>query len=108
MFLQNRRFTDTETLLEVLFDLELGVATPELEASYAAAEKALAGNAAFQEALASLEDEEDRLEEADDAKREAVAELLQEKFPQFKVEDLKLWGMPADGTPVLLSSIDLV
>ena len=108
MYLQNRQFADTETLLEVLFDLELGVATPELEACYTAAGKALAGNAEFQEELASLEDEEDRLEEADEAKREVVAESLQEKFAQFKVEDQKLWGLPANGAPVLLSAIDLL
>ncbi len=108
MFLQNRRFADTETLLEVLFDLELGVATPELQTAYEHAQRALAGNAEFQKALAALEDEEDRMEEADDAKREVVAELLQEKFPQFKVENRQLLGLPAAGEPVLLSSIDLV
>ena len=108
MFLQNRRFADTETLLEVLFDLELGITTPELQTAYEQAQTALAGNAEFQKALAALEDEEDRMEEADDAKREVVAELLGEKFSQFKVENRQLFGLPAAGEPVLLCSIDLV
>ena len=108
MFLQNRQFSDTDTLLEVLFDLELGTPSPELAACYTRAESDLAGNAEFQNALLSLPDEEDRLEEVDEAKRDLVAEMLQQKFEGFKVADRKLWGLPAGGTPVLLSAIDLV
>ncbi len=108
MYVQNRVFSDTETLLEVLFDLELGVATPELEALYKSAGETLAGDAGHQTALAALTDEEDRLEAADETRREVVAALLQDTFSDFKVEDRKLWGLNAAGTPVLLAAIDLV
>lgn len=108
MFIKNQTFSDRDTLLETLFDFELGAHSAELQKMVFAIDEALRTDTEYQEELQSLTDEEDRDEFADEVRREFLANMLQEQFRSFEVKDRKWYGADAAGEKILLAEMDLV
>ncbi len=108
MFIQNQTFSDRETLLEILFDFELGIPAEVIVKMKAAIESVLQDDADYQQELQALPDAEDREEFADEVKREFLANMLGEKFASFAVQDRKWYGVEAGGEKTFLGEVDLV
>lgn len=106
MFIKNQTFKDEETLLEILFDFDLGKPTPIITEKRKQIEEDLKDNQALRDYLASLEDEEERLEVATEERYIRLAEYLMQDFDRFKVEKGKLYGLKGDAQ-TLLSEMDI-
>ncbi len=92
MFIKNQRFSDEETLMEVLFDFSLGEPAPHTSDLYAQIDKELEGNTAYQEYRSTL-DEDDRIELESEERDMRLAEVLMEQFEAFVVKQSKLYGV---------------
>jgi hypothetical protein len=106
MFIKNQTFNDEETLLEILFDFELGTATEIIKEKQQQVEEDLKENKAYHDYIATLSDEEDRLEVETEERNIRVAEYLMEDFESFKVEKGRLYGVKGK-EQTLLSEIDI-
>ncbi len=96
MFVKNQTFQDEETLLEVLFDFELGTITELIREKRRQIEEDLKDNKTYHDYIATLTDEEDRLEVATEERNIRLAESLMEDFGSFKIEKGKLYGLKND------------
>ena len=106
MYVKNQLFKDTDTLLEVLFDFEIGDPSPLMQSIITEVDTAQQNNKELNEYAATLP-EEDGLELLDDWKRERVVHMLTNAYTSFKVQDAKLYGKN-DSTEDMLYSIDLI
>lgn len=106
MYIKNQQFKDTDTLMEVLFDFEIGDPSAKMQAVITEVENAQAENEELKAQAATLE-EEDALELLDDWKRERVIHIILNNYSSFKVHDAKLYGKN-DSSEDLLYSIDLI
>ena len=106
MYIQNQEFSDSETLIDMLFDFELGNASPWLQTLKTEIDEAVSANQAFTEFVATLTDEEERMEVQDEERRLQLAALLQEQFTAFEVKNNTLLAKN-DKELVVLYEIDL-
>jgi hypothetical protein len=106
MFIKNQVFKDEDTLLEMLFDFNLGDASELVSGMYATIDKELEENTAYTTYRDSLQDEEDRMELFAEERDLRLAEQLMEMFDSFQVLDRKLFGIK-DKEKTLLYEIDL-
>lgn len=106
MYIQNQEFSDSETLIDMLFDFELGNASPWLQNLKTEIDTAVSANQAFTEFVATLTDEEERMEVQDEERRLQLAALLQEQFTAFEVKNNTLLAKN-DKEVVVLYEIDL-
>ncbi|MFM2203742.1 MAG: hypothetical protein RLZZ605_706 [Bacteroidota bacterium] len=106
MYIQNQEFSDSETLIDMLFDFELGNASPWLQTLKTEIDEAVSANQAFTEFVATLTDEEERMEVQDEERRLQLAALLQEQFTAFEVKNNTLLAKN-DKEVVVLYEIDL-
>jgi septal ring factor EnvC (AmiA/AmiB activator) len=106
MYIQNQEFSDSETLIDMLFDFELGNASPWLQTLKTEIDAAVSANQAFTEFVATLTDEEERMEVQDEERRLQLAALLQEQFTAFVVKNNTLLAKN-DNEVVVLYEIDL-
>lgn len=106
MYIKNQQFNDTDTLLEVLFDFEIGDPSTKMQAFIKEVDTAATENEELKAQAATME-EEDALELLDDWKRERVIHILLNNYSSFKVHDAKLYGKN-ESTEDLLYSIDLI
>jgi hypothetical protein len=106
MYIQNQEFSDSETLIDMLFDFELGNASPWLQTLKTEIDAAVSANQAFTEFVATLTDEEERMEVQDEERRLQLAALLQEQFTAFEVKNNTLLAKN-DKEVVVLFEIDL-
>ena len=106
MYIQNQEFSDSETLIDMLFDFELGNASPWLQTLKTEIDEAVSANQAFTEFVATLTDEEERMEVQDEERRLQLASLLQEQFTAFEVKNNTLLAKN-DKELVVLYEIDL-
>jgi septal ring factor EnvC (AmiA/AmiB activator) len=106
MYIQNQEFSDSETLIDMLFDFELGNASPWLQTLKTEIDAAVSANQAFTEFVATLTDEEERMEVQDEERRLQLAALLQEQFTAFEVKNNTLLAKN-DMEVVVLYEIDL-
>lgn len=106
MFIKNRTFSDGDTLLETLFDFDLGTPGPIILEKRQQIEDELKDNQALKDYIASLTDEEEQLEVATEERYIRLAESLMDDFSKFQVQDRKLYGMK-DDQRTLLFEIDL-
>lgn len=106
MYIQNQEFSDSETLIDMLFDFELGNASPWLQNLKTEIDAAVSANQAFTEFVATLTDEEERMEVQDEERRLQLAALLQEQFTAFEVKNNTLFAKN-DKEVVVLYEIDL-
>jgi len=106
MYIQNQEFSDSETLIDMLFDFELGNASPWLQTLKTEIDAAVSANQAFTEFVATLTDEEERMEVQDEERRLQLASLLQEQFTAFEVKNNTLLAKN-DKELVVLYEIDL-
>ena len=106
MYIQNQEFSDSETLIDMLFDFELGNASPWLQTLKTEIDEAVSANQAFTEFVATLTDEEERMEVQDEERRLQLAALLQDQFTVFEVKNNTLLAKN-DMEVVVLYEIDL-
>jgi septal ring factor EnvC (AmiA/AmiB activator) len=106
MYIQNQEFSDSETLIDMLFDFELGNASPWLQTLKTEIDAAVSANQVFTEFVATLTDEEERMEVQDEERRLQLAALLQEQFTAFEVKNNTLLAKN-DKEVVVLYEIDL-
>ena len=106
MFIRNQTIKDGDTLLEVLFDFDLGTPAAIITARRNTIEEDLKDNTALRDFLAKIEDEEERLEVATEERAIRLVEALMEDYESFQVADRKLYGIAKDKKD-LLYSIDL-
>jgi septal ring factor EnvC (AmiA/AmiB activator) len=106
MYIQNQEFSDSETLIDMLFDFELGNASPWLQTLKTEIDAAVSANQAFTEFVATLTDEEERMEVQDEERRLQLAALLQDQFTAFEVKNNTLLAKN-DKEVVVLYEIDL-
>ncbi len=106
MYIKNQQFKDADTLMEVLFDFEIGDPSAKMHAVITEVENAQAENEELKAQAATME-EEDALELLDDWKRERIIHILLNSYSSFKVHDAKLYGK-IDSFEDLLYSIDLI
>jgi len=106
MYIKNQQFKDADTLMEILFDFEIGEPSVKMQAIITEVDNAQAENGELKEQAATM-DEEDALELMDDWKRERVIHILFNSYSSFKVHDAKLYGK-SDTCEDLLYSIDLI
>jgi len=106
MYIQNQEFSDSETLIDMLFDFELGNASPWLQNLKTEIDAAVSANQAFTEFVATLTDEEERMEVQDEERRLQLAALLQDQFTAFEVKNNTLLAKN-DKEVVVLYEIDL-
>lgn len=106
MYIKNQQFKDTDTLMEVLFDFEIGEPSTLMQSIIAEVETAQQNNKELNDYAVTLP-EEDSMELLDDWKRERVIHILTNNYTSFKVLDTKLYGKN-ESTEDLLYSIDLI
>jgi hypothetical protein len=106
MFIKNRIFRDGDTLLETLFDFDLGNPGTIILEKRQQIEDDLKDNQALKDYIDALTDEEEKLEVATEERYIRLAESLMDDFKQFQVEDRKLYGIN-EGQRTLLFEIDL-
>jgi septal ring factor EnvC (AmiA/AmiB activator) len=106
MYIQNQEFSDSETLIDMLFDFELGNASPWLQTLKTEIDAAVSANQVFTEFVATLTDEEERMEVQDEERRLQLAALLQEQFTAFEEKNNTLLAKN-DKEVVVLYEIDL-
>lgn len=106
MYIQNQSFKDEETLLEQLFDFELGEPTADVTQMIASINQELLNNQEFQAFRATVVDEEELMELDDDERRLQLAEKLMVIYEAFLVEKNQLFGIKG-GNNILLYSMDL-
>lgn len=106
MFIKNQTFKDEDTLLEVLFDFDLGTPTTVVTEAREQIERDLKDNQAYQDYYTSLTDEEDRMELATEERYIRLAEALMEQFDTFAVDRQQLFGVKG-GAKTLLFEMDL-
>lgn len=106
MYIQNQEFSDSQTLIDMLFDFELGNASPWLQTLKTEIDAAVTANQAFTEFVATLTDEEERMEVQDEERRLQLAALLQEQFTGFEVKNNTLLAKN-DKEVIVLYEIDL-
>ena len=105
MYIKSQTFSDEDTLMEMLFDFALGDPSPLVTGLKKQIENDLEENTAYQEYRLTLE-EEDRLELEAEERYIRLAVALMERFPSFKTEKQKLYGLK-DNDTVLLYEIDM-
>ena len=106
MFIKNQIIKDGDTLLEVLFDFDLGAPSAIITSKREAIEADLKDNTALRDYLAKIKDEEERLEVATEERAIRLVESLMEDYIPFQVAERKLYGINKDKKD-LLYEIDL-
>lgn len=106
MYLPNQSFTDEETLMESLFDFELGEMTPLLEDYRNKAKEQLDADVEFYAYKSKIEETEERIAADEEQRLVVLATLLKDDFEKFEVKDKSFFGLK-DGVSTLLASIDL-
>lgn len=105
MYIKNQVFKDEDTLLEMLFDFGLGEPGPLITDLLKQIDEAMKADAALQEHLKAME-EEDMLELENDIQQENLTRALMQLFSSFKVHSARLYGINDEGE-TLLYSVDL-
>ena len=106
MYIKNQQFKDEDTLYEVLFDFEIGEASPYMQAIVDMVVKSVDETQEITDHLSNMQDEEERMELYDDIKRERIVKVLQNNFTSFMVKSAGFYGK-TDTDEVLLYTIDL-
>lgn len=106
MFIKNQTFSDEDTLLEMLFDFEIGEASDFMKGVLLEVNKTIDADKELEEHLKTLE-EEDRLELHKDIQLEQLAKALQKTFSSFSVYKAGLYGHKSKDDKVLLYQVDL-
>jgi len=106
MYIKNQKFSDEETLLEMLFDFSLGTRSAYAEQLVADIDKDLAENEKYIEYMKTLQDADDRAEVYEEERDMRLAEILMEQFESFEVKNSCLYGVKGNKAE-LLFEVDL-
>lgn len=93
MYIQQQHFNDIDTLIEQLFDFEMGFASPFLLPLIQEIKDSYLNNSIAQKTKSEITDLEEAMEWEDDFLREKLANLLLSKFSKFIVEKKSLYGV---------------
>jgi hypothetical protein len=107
MFIKNQTFNDEDTLLEAMFDFDIGDKSAYTLALIAEIDKDLAANEEYIRYRDSLTDEDDRSELYIEERDLRLAELFMQRFDSFVIDRAKLYGVKANKRE-LLYEIDMV
>lgn len=107
MFIQNQTFKDEDTLLEAMFDFDIGDKSAYTLALIADIDKGLQENEEYIKYRDSLTDEDDKAELYIEERDLRLAELLMQRFDSFQVQSAKLYGLKGSERE-LLYEIDMV
>ena len=93
--------------MEFLFDFSLGEPSPLVRDLRTSIDNELNANQTYQDYLATLTEEEDRLELETEERLIRLAEALVERFDSFQTRQQKLYGKTGE-EETLLYEIDLI
>lgn len=106
MYIKNQKFSDEETLLEMLFDFGLGTRSAYTSELVALIDNELAQNEKYNELLSTITDVDDKAEVYEEERDMRLAEMLMTRFSSFEVYKSCLYGINETGKQ-LLFEIDL-
>jgi hypothetical protein len=107
MFIKNQSFKDEQTLLDAMFDFNIGTASSFTEELVAKINADLETNEEYQGYRESLTDEDDKAELYMEERDLRLAEIFMQHFDSFQIDHAKLFGIK-DGERTLLYEIDMV
>lgn len=107
MFIKNQTFKDEDTLLEVMFDFDIGEKSAYTLSLIAEIDKGLAENEEYIKYRESLTDEDDKVELYTEERDLRLAEIFMARFDSFQVQSARLFGLKGSER-VLLYEIDMV
>jgi len=107
MFIKNQEFKDEDTLLEAMFDFDIGTKSAYVQAEIEKIDEELSGNSEYQKYKDSLSDEDDKAELYIEERDLRLAEVFMQRFENFIIDSAKLYGIK-DGARELLYEIDMV
>lgn len=107
MFIKNQTFTDEDTLLEVMFDFDIGERSAYTQALIGEIDKELSENEEYIKYRNSLTDEDDKAELYIEERDLRLAEIFMQRFDSFQVQSAKLYGLKGTDKE-LLYEIDMV
>jgi hypothetical protein len=107
MFIKNQSFNDEETLLDAMFDFNIGTVSAYTQALIDDINAHLAASKEYQEYLGTLTDEDDKVELYQEERDLRLAEMFLERFDSFAIDNAQLFGIK-DGNRELLYEIDMV
>lgn len=107
MFIKNQEFKDEDTLLEAMFDFDIGIKSSYVQAEIEKINKELSENIEYQKYKDSLTDEDDKSELYIEERDLRLAEIFMLRFDSFIIDSAKLYGVKA-GLRELLYEIDMV
>jgi hypothetical protein len=107
MFIKNQSFNDEETLLDAMFDFNIGTVSAYTQALVDEINAQLAASKEYQEYLRTLTDEDDKVELYQEERDLRLAEKFLERFDSFAIDKAQLFGIK-DGNRELLYEIDMV
>lgn len=106
MYIKKQKFKDKDTLLEYLFDFEIGEPSAYIKELKDNIEKALNEDIELKQRIAGMESE-DALEYIDELIRDVTADRLLSEFEQFEVRDSALYAI-SNQDSLKLYEIDLL
>jgi hypothetical protein len=107
MFIKNQTFKDEDTLLEAMFDFDIGEKSAYTLALIAEIDKGLAENEEYIKYRDSLTDQDDKAELYIEERDLRLAEIFMQRFDSFVINSAKLYGAKGDQRE-LLYEIDMV
>jgi hypothetical protein len=107
MFIKNQTFKDEDTLLEAMFDFDIGEKSAYTMALIAEIDKDLAVHEEYIKYRDSLTDEDDKAELYIEERDLRLAEIFMQRFDSFVINRAKLYGAKGDQRE-LLYEIDMV
>lgn len=106
MYIKRQKFKDKDTLLEYLFDFEIGEPSAYIKELKDNIEKAINEDIEIKQHISTMESE-DALEYIDELIRDVTADRLLSAFEQFEVKDSALYAI-SKGSYLKLYEIDLI
>lgn len=107
MFIKDQTFKDEDTLLEAMFDFDIGDKSAYTRALIAEIDKGLAENEEYIKYRDSLTDEDDKAELYIEERDLRLAEIFMQRFDSFQIKGAKLYGVKG-AERELLYEIDMV
>lgn len=107
MFIKNQSFKDEETLLDAMFDFNIGTTSEYTNQLIAEIDKQLEEHEEYKTYRDSLPDEDDKVELYTEERDLRLAEMFMERFDSFLIKDAKLYGVK-DAEKTVLYTIDMV
>ncbi|MBL7718219.1 MAG: hypothetical protein JNL72_05225 [Flavipsychrobacter sp.] len=107
MFIKNQTFSDEDTLLEAMFDFDIGRKSPLVQELVSAINQELEEHEEYKKYRDSLTDEDDKAELYIEERDLRLAEIFLQRYDSFVIHSARLYGVKDDARD-LLYEIDMV